>query len=253
MRKYLIETLSSVKRRFLSLACAAALLGAATGGCGSVTEQELTLAEQTLHYDLKLNINIPMTYQGLKISCQNLFGIQCSALPGVLGLTSSYQVTGLCDDKTMLCAGDIKQLILFVVDFSKDPAFTTGFAQSNADNMRDVNLFYTASNGVDIDITKIDAYIGPDGIRSTTDPRAIYIGSVGPLPRKGSITDNGSPIPVPDGSPAHDVFINAVRDPSKPLNVLLSVTARYISGDPVPAAGAIDVKLTPRVKMLKKD
>lgn len=253
MRKYLIETLSSVKRRFLSLACAAALLGAATGGCGSVTEQELTLAEQTLHYDLKLNINIPMTYQGLKISCQNLFGIQCSALPGVLGLTSSYQVTGLCDDKTMLCAGDIKQLILFVVDFSKDPAFTTGFAQSNADNMRDVNLFYTASNGVDIDITKIDAYIGPDGIRSTTDPRAIYIGSVGPLPRKGSITDNGSPIPVPDGSPAHDVFINAVRDPSKPLNVLLSVTARYISGDPVPAAGAIDVKLTPRVKMLKKE
>jgi len=253
MRKYLIETLSSAKRRFLSLACAAALLGAATGGCGSVTEQELTLAEQTLHYDLKLNINIPMTYQGLKISCQNLFGIQCSALPGVLGLTSSYQVTGLCDDKTMLCAGDIKQLILFVVDFSKDPAFTTGFAQSNADNMRDVNLFYTASNGVDIDITKIDAYIGPDGIRSTTDPRAIYIGSVGPLPRKGSITDNGSPIPVPDGSPAHDVFINAVRDPSKPLNVLLSVTARYISGDPVPAAGAIDVKLTPRVKMLKKE
>lgn len=253
MRKYLIETLSSVKRRVLQLACAAALLGAASAGCGSVTEQEMTLAEQTLHYDLKLNLNIPMTYQGLKVTCQNLFGIQCSQLPGLLGLTSTYQVTGLCDDKTMLCAGDIKQLILFVIDFSKDPAFTTGFAQSNADNMRDVNLFYTASNGVDIDITKIDAYIGPDGIRSTTDPNAIYIGSVGPLPRKSTITDNGNPIPVPDGSPAHGVFINAVRDPAKPLNVLLSVTARYVSGDPVPAAGAIDVKLTPRVKMLKKE
>ena len=119
--------------------------------------------------------------------------------------------------------------------------------------MRDVNLFYTASNGVDIDITKIDAYIGPDGIRSTTDPRAIYIGSVGPLPRKGSITDNGSPIPVPDGSPARCVHKRRARSVERPLNVLLSVTAaRYISGDPVPAAGAIDVKLTPRVKMLKK-
>jgi hypothetical protein len=58
---------------------------------------------------------------------------------------------------------------------------------------------------------------------------------------------------VPDGSPAHGVFIGAVRDPSKPLNVLLAVTARYLSGDPVPSAGAIDVKLTPVVKMLKKE
>lgn len=52
---------------------------------------------------------------------------------------------------------------------------------------------------------------------------------------------------------AHGVFIGAVRDPSKPLNVLLAVTARYLSGDPVPSAGAIDVKLTPVVKMLKKE
>ena len=253
MRKYLIENLSSLKSRAARLACAVALISAAATGCGSVTEQELTLGEQTLHYDLKLNLSIPMAYQGVKVACSNVFGIQCSSLPGLLGLTSTYQVTGLCDDKTNLCAGDIKLLVLFVVDFSKDPAFTSGFAQSNADNMRDVQLFYTASSSVDIDITKIDTYIGPDGIRSTTDPRAIYIAQVGPLARKGTITDNGNPIPVPDGSPAHDVFINAVRDPSKPLNVLMAVTARYISGDPVPAAGAIDVKLKPVVKMLKRD
>mgnify|MGYP000851773001 FL=1 len=252
MRKYLIESLSSLKSRFSRLVCAAALLGAAAGGCGAVTEQELTLAEQTLHYDLMLNLSIPPAYQGVKVTCSNGF-IQCSALPGLLGLTSSYQVTGLCDEPTMLCAGDIKLLVLFVVDFSQDPAFTTGFAQSNADNMRDVQLFYTAQNGVDIDITKIETYIGPDGIRSTTDPRAVYLGTVGPLPRKGQISDNGSPLPVPDGSPAHDVFVGAMRDPSKPLNVLMAVTARYISGDAVPSKGTIDVKLKPVVKMLKRD
>ncbi len=252
MRKYLIEHLSSLQSRLARFACAIALLGAASVGCGAVTEQELTLAEQTLHYDLKLNLSIPPMFQGLKVTCSNGF-IQCSALPGLLGLNTSYQVTGLCDDKTMLCAGDIKLLVLFAIDFSKDTAFTSGFAQSNADNMRDVQLFYTAQNGVDIDITQIDAYIGPDGIRSTTDPRAVYLGKVGPLPRKATITDAGNPLPVPDGSPAHGVFIGAVRDPSKPLNVLLAVTARYLSGDPVPSAGAIDVKLTPVVKMLKKE
>ncbi len=253
MRKYLFENLASLKSRAARFACALALLGTAATGCGSVTEQELALAEQTLHYDLKLNLSIPGTYQGLKIPCANLFGIQCAALPGLLGLTTSYQVTGLCDEPTMLCAGDIKLLVLFVVDFSKDPAFTSGFAQSNADNMRDVQLFYTAISGVDIDITKIETFIGPDGIRSTTDPRAVYLGTVGPLARKGQITDNGNPLPVPDGSPAHDVFVGAVRDPSKPLNVLMAVTARYLSGDPVPSAGTIDVKLKPVVKMLKKD
>ena len=233
MRKYLIEHLSSLQSRLARFACAIALLGAASVGCGAVTEQELTLAEQTLHYDLKLNLSIPPMFQGLKVTCSNGF-IQCSALPGLLGLNTSYQVIGLCDDKTMLCAGDIKLLVLFAIDFSKDTAFTSGFAQSNADNIVFCGVHFMA-------------------IRSTTDPRAVYLGKVGPLPRKATITDAGNPLPVPDGSPAHSVFIGAVRDPSKPLNVLLAVTARYLSGDPVPSAGAIDVKLTPVVKMLKQE
>ena len=183
MRKYLIEHLSSLQSRLARFACAIALLGAASVGCGAVTEQELTLAEQTLHYDLKLNLSIPPMFQGLKVTCSNGF-IQCSALPGLLGLNTSYQVIGLCDDKTMLCAGDIKLLVLFAIDFSKDTAFTSGFAQSNADNMRDVQLFYTAQNGVDIDITTskieyneygdgaLDHWIGVSFFRDdlTTDP-----------------------------------------------------------------------------------
>jgi len=251
MTTYLIKSLSSRIRRFATIACAGVLLGLSAFGCGSVKEEELTLAEQTLHYDMKVNLTIPPG-MNMKITCDNTFGIQCSTLPALLGLTSTYQVTGLCDQSTNLCVGDIKQLILFVVDFSKDTAFTTGFAQSNADNMRDVNLYYTATSGVDIDITKIDAYIGPNGIRSISDPSAVYLGTVGPLPKKGSINDAGNPLFVADGSPGHKVFIDAVRDPSKPLNILLSVTARYVSGDPVPAPGPIDVKLKPVVKMLKR-
>lgn len=251
MKKYLTETWRALAQNHRN-AVAAAGLGVFLIGCGSVTEQELTLAEQTLHYDMKVNLTIPPQYNQ-KIPCNNVYGIQCSALPALLGLTSTYQAVGLCDEKTNLCVGDLKQLILFVVDFSKDSAFTTGFAQSNADNMRDVNLYYTATSGVDIDITRIDAYIGPDGIRSTTDSRAVYLGVVGPLPRKGTISDNGNPLPVADGSPAHAIFIDAVRDPSKPLNILLSVTARYVSGDPIPAPGPIDVKLKPIVKMLSRN
>lgn len=249
MHNSIIARLSSLKLGFiktlrraaLGLAAATALYAAA--GCGT-TEQDQTLATQTLKYDLNLNLppNVPA------VPCAF---VNCATIPQMLGLGINQGITGVCDQPTGLCAADLKISILYILDFQNDPAFQLGIAQGQADIMRDVTFNYGVSSTLNIDISKIDAYVGPNGIRSLLDPGIVYIGQVGAIARMSNIPDAGS-ILIPDNTPAHSVVVQSIRHPENPFNVFLVASMRYISGQPVPNKGTIEVQLKPVVKLLQR-
>ncbi|MFO0578809.1 MAG: hypothetical protein U1A78_32805 [Polyangia bacterium] len=246
MLKRLIERLTSLKhtlRRTALLTAAATAAWAAAAGCGT-TEQFETLAQQTLKYDLMLNLppNVP------PIPCAF---VSCANLPTMLGLGVNSGITGVCDQQSQLCAADIKLAILYILDFQNDPAFTLGIAQGQADVMRDITFNYGVSSTLNIDINKIDAYVGPNGIRSILDPGVIYIGQVGTIAKMSS-NDNAGSILIPDNTPAQATVVQAIRHPENPFNVFLVANMRYVSGQPVPQNGTIQVKLTPVVQLLKR-
>ena len=250
MHNPIIDRLSSPKPGFtkvlrraaLGLAAATALYAAA--GCGT-TEQEQSLAKQTLKYDLNLNI----TQTVPPVPCA--FVPSCAALVQQLGLGINQGITGVCDQATSLCAADMKLSILYILDFQNDPAFQLGIAQGQADIMRDVTFNYGVSSTLNIDISKIDAYVGPNGIRSLNDPGIVYIGQVGSIARMSSNPEAGS-ILIPDNTPAHSVVVQSIRHPENPFNVFLVASMRYISGQPVPNKGSIEVTLNPVVKLLQR-
>lgn len=249
MHNPIIARLSSLKpgltktlrRAVLGLAAATAVYAAA--GCGT-TEQEQTLAKQTLKYDLNLNLppNVP------PVPCAF---VNCATLPTMLGLGINQGITGLCDQATNLCAADLKLSILYILDFQNDPAFQLGIAQGQADIMRDVTFNYGVGSTLNIDISKIDAYVGPNGIRSLGDPGVVYIGQVGAIARMSNVPEAGS-ILIPDNTPAHTVVVQSIRHPENPFNVFLVASMRYVSGQPVPNQGSIEVQLNPVVKLLQR-
>jgi hypothetical protein len=249
MHNPIIARLSSLKTGFkktlrraaLGLAAMTALHAAA--GCGT-TEQEQTLATQTLKYDL--NLNLPQSVPPVPCAFVN-----CATIPTMLGLGINQGITGVCDQGTSLCAADMKLSILYILDFQNDPAFQLGIAQGQADIMRDVTFNYGVSSTLNIDISKIDAYVGPNGIRSLNDPGIVYIGQVGAIGKMSSIPDAGS-ILIPDNTPAHSVVVQSIRHPENPFNVFLVASMRYISGQPVPNKGSIEVQLKPVVKLLQR-
>lgn len=233
----------TLRRAALGLAAATALYAAA--GCGT-TEQEQSLAKQTLKYDL--NLNLPMTVPAIPCGF-----INCATLPTMLGLGINQGITGFCDQTQTppLCAADLKLSILYILDFQNDPAFQLGIAQGQADIMRDVTFNYGVASTLNIDISKIDAYVGPNGIRSLNDPGIVYIGQVGAIARMSSNPEAGS-ILIPDNTPAHSVVVQSIRHPENPFNVFLVANMRYISGQPVPNKGSIEVQLNPVVKLLQR-
>jgi hypothetical protein len=233
----------SLRRAALGLAAASALYAAA--GCGT-TEQEQSLAQQTLKYDL--NLNLPPNTPVFPLPC---VAVNCASLPQMLGLGINQGITGVCDQASSLCAADIKLSILYILDFQNDPAFQLGIAQGQADIMRDVTFNYGVNSTLNIDISKIDAYVGPNGIRSTLDPGVVYIGQVGAIPAMSSNGDAGS-ILIPDNTPAHSVVVQSIRHPENPFNVFLVANTRYVSGRPLPNKGTIEVQLNPVVKLLKR-
>lgn len=246
MTNTIIERLSSLKRgaRRTALALTAAVAAwAAAAGCGT-TEQDQSLAQQTLKYDLSLNLP-PMVPA---IPCAF---VNCTTLPTMLGLGLNQGITGVCDQASQLCAADIKLGILYILDFQNDPAFQLGIAQGQADIMRDITFNYGVKSTLNLDISNIDAYVGPNGIRSILDPGVVYIGQVGQIPRMSENNEAGS-IVIPDNTPAQSTVVQAIRHPENPFNVFLVASMRYVSGQPVPQKGTIEVRLNPVVKLLKR-
>jgi hypothetical protein len=132
-----------------------------------------------------------------------------------------------------------------------DPAFTSGLAP-NPDWYRDIKLRYGITSTVNVDIQKIDVYLGPNTTTSPTSPNVYQLGTVGPVPKNSmSVPDDAHTLLIEDGTPAHDEYISFIKNYTTPFRVLMVVSTHLKSGDPIPT-GTIDVALVPTVTVLKR-
>lgn len=229
---------------------AAALLGLfslLTSSCG-VTEMNIPLAEQKFNYDLMNSFAFPIPRQTCPKppstqTCQKIF----MSMTGII----DNRVQASCDTATDQCVVDLSLAILYIINVAEDPAFTTGFAQNQADAVRDVTLQYTITNNCNFNIDKIDVFIGPNGIMRSTDPGVVPMGPLGPIMAGGILTYNQQPMVIVDGTPAHAQVIENIKNPQNPFNFLMTSTVRFRGGDPLPT-GSIVVTLQPVVKLLKR-
>jgi len=180
------------------------LVGAAAYGCG-VTEQEVKLAQQTFKYDLVLAVppqitsipTIPCTDSNVCVSALKLVGL------------NDPRIRPSCDTAAMVCVADANITILYKVNVANDPAFTTGIAQGQADNMRDVKMTYGVTSTVNVDIEKIDVYVGPGDTLSVSGPGVNYLGKVGPILKNSVLPDGENYLLIADGSLPHEQFVDA--------------------------------------------
>ncbi len=102
-------------------------------------------------------------------------------------------------------------------------------------------------------LNQIDVYAGADGIRSTADPKAQYLGTVGPVPAMGTIPDSvNNYLLIEDGTPPHTQFVNYAKHPEDKFDVLMvATTPRLKAGAPIPAGG-IEVRMVPIVTLLNR-
>ena len=234
---------SRPRRVALGLSALAALAGATS--CG-ITEMNITLGEQMYTYDLMNSFPLPIpriTCPAPPKDCQTVF----RQMTGII----DNRVQATCDTGTNQCVADLALTIIYIVNVAQDPAFTTGFAQGNADNVRDVTINYTITNNANFNIDKIDVYIGPNGIMSKTDAGVQQMGSLGPIIAGGLLTQNQQPMVIADDTPAHDQVVDNILHPENPFNFLMQSTVRFKGGDPLPT-GQIVVSLTPVVKLLRR-
>lgn len=234
-------------RRAFPAAALLGLLGLLSTSCG-VTEMNISLAEQKFTYDLMNSFPFPIPRQACPKppstqTCQSIF----MSMTGII----DNRVKASCDTSTDQCVVDLSLIIVYIINVAEDPAFVTGFAQNQADAVRDVTLNYMITNNGNFNIDKIDVYIGPNGIMSKSDPGVVPMGQLGPITAGGLLTHNQQPMVIVDGSPAHAQVIENIKNPQIPFNFLMSSTVRFKGGDPLPT-GSVVVTLQPVVKLLKR-
>ena len=243
MRKNINAYISSLKKTVFGLGAGLALLAAA--GCGA-TAMDQTLGTQTFDYMIPATPVPPGTTLP-SIPCTD--ATVCKSFLAAGGI-SIPGLTPVC--AANVCQADLKLTILYIIDASNDPAFTLGIAQGEADSMRDVKMTYGISSTVNLAINQIDVYVGPDGLRATADPNAIYLGTVGPIPPMSNIPDGMNYLLLADGTPAHTAFVNYAKHPENKFDVLMvATTPRLMPGDPIPA-GMIEVRMIPIVTLLNR-
>lgn len=240
-----VKSASHKTGRRLGTFLGSALLVAATASCGSlgITEMNVTLGTQTATYDTmnKQEFSIPT------VPCPL---IDCTSVIRMLGIIDN-RIVPICEMPSGTCAADLNITIIYIQNVAEDPAFKTGIAQSSADAVRDVTLNYSVESKLNLDIQKVDVYIGPNGIMSKNDPGVVPIGSIGPIKAMSTLESGMMPLIIPDGSPAHAQIVKNIMNPAEPFNFLFYATTRIGAGNKLPT-GALTVKTTPSIRFLKR-
>lgn len=222
-----------------------ALLSGATASCGTLgtTEMNIGLAEQNVTFDLMNSFPFPIPSYSCTTDSQCVYLVRSQ-----LGLIDP-RVTPKCDMTVKQCVADVYVGVLVIIDFSMDTAFTTGIAQSSADAVREMTINYSLTNNTNLQIDKLDIFVGPDRLVNAADPRAIYLDWIGPIGRGETFTQDQKPLVIPDETPAHAVVVEAIRNPTVPLNFLVQSSVHLKPGDSLPTGNLV---LKPVVRLLKR-
>ena len=239
-----LQTTSVRTKRFALRGLATALLlGAASAGCGLI-DIPITLQSQSYNADFG-NASGNVT----SVPC-NSQSDPCTAAANQVAASaasSGATVTGVCDTGTMTCTAKVNATVSYPVDLSKDQSFTTSVAGKAVAVVKSISLKYgVPKNTVSIDIPQLDLYIAPQGVTTIPDSRAVLIDHIPSIAKRTTLPDDSGDITIQTSSQAGAIFVDSIKNPSKPFTLLINTKPVVKAGDPLPA-GQLTIKVTPQI------
>lgn len=234
---------SSKKQRLFRGLSAALLLGAATGGCGLL---DIPITLQSQSYTANFG-NASGTVNSVPCSAQT---DPCTAAAQQVAAGAAQNgatVTGVCDTATSTCTAQVSATVAVPVDLSQDQSFTTALAGKVVVVVKSISLKYgVPMNSVTIDLPQLDLYIAPQGVTKIPDSRAVLIDKIPPIGKRKTLPDDSGAITIDTSSPAGAIFVDSIKNPSKPFTLLINTKPTVKANDPLPA-GQMTVKVTPQI------
>ena len=225
--------------RWLPAACAAALMAAASGGCG-LFDQTITLQPQ----EFKQNFG---NSSGMvpSVACTTAADPCAQVANMVSGSIMGATAKGVCDTSMQKCTAEVSATLSYPITLSKEQNFATSVAGKAVNIVHSITLKYGVSkNTTTFTIPETSLYIAPMGVTSVTDPRAVYIDKIPPIAKGTTIPDGGGSISLAEGTPARAEFVKYIQSPTTPF-VLLGLAKPVVrAGDAMPA-GEIWLRVIP--------
>jgi hypothetical protein len=212
--------------------CSAALMLAA-GGCGlissDVTNFQLKTESKTFTVDTqKWNVNA---------TAANVYlGQSCAAAPTECGqwvmTACTMNCSGSCDMTTQKCDLGLNVSVYQGVDINMSNPELAMIAKEPVVKVSIDSLTYTVSaNTLNVATPEMTVYVAPMSVMSPTDPSAVAIGTIPPVP--AMTTTSATMMMFTDGG--KQALVDIMGNYKTPFNVIVGSTVVVKMGDPLPS------------------